>query len=138
MTYGLDTSVVLRILTNQPLRLATNAIVRVHRMQLAGDRFLISDLVLSEAYFALQDYYGVPKERCLAALKALADNPGFEVSDAAHEALSAPNLAKANPGFVDRMIYGEYFGQGYKTFSCEKSFGKLPLAEVIRETDKLG
>jgi len=30
MTYGLDTSVVLRLLTNQPLKLATNAIVKVH------------------------------------------------------------------------------------------------------------
>ena len=37
MTYGLDSSVVLRILTNRPLKLATNAIVRIHRMQLAGE-----------------------------------------------------------------------------------------------------
>lgn len=137
MTYGLDTSIVLRILTNRPLKLATNVIVRIHRMQLAGDRFFISDLVLSEAYFALQDYYKVAKESALAALKALCANPGFEISDAAQEALETPNLAKSNPGFVDRMIHGEYFGRGYRTFSCEKSFARLPLSEVIKETDRL-
>lgn len=137
MTYGLDTSVVLRILTNRPLKLATNAIVRIHRMQLAGDSFFISDLVLSETYFALQDYYKVSKESALAAIKALCGNPGFMISDAAKESLETPNLAKANPGFVDRMIHGEYFNRGYKTFSCEKGFSRLPLAEVIKESDRL-
>lgn len=137
MTYGLDTSVVLRILTNRPLKLATNAIVRIHRMQLAGDSFFISDLVLSETYFALQDYYKVSKESALAAIKSLCDSPGFVISDAAKESLGTPNLAKANPGFVDRMIHGEYFNRGYKTFSCEKGFSRLPLTDVIRETDRL-
>ena len=137
MTYGLDTSVVLRILTNRPLKLATNAIVRIHRMQLAGDSFFISDLVLSETYFALQDYYKVSKESALAAIKALCDNPGFVISDAAKESLATPNLATTNPGFVDRMIHGEYFNGGYRTFSCEKGFSRLPLTEVIKESDRL-
>lgn len=137
MTHSLDTSVLLRILTNQPRKLATTAIVRIHRLQQAGDRFFISNLALSEAYFALQDFYGVPKENCLAALKQLSENPGFEVSDEAREALSLPNPAKANPGFVDRMIHGEYCGRGLKTYSCEKAFARLPLCEIIRETDRL-
>ena len=59
------------------------------------------------------------------------------ISDAAKESLATPNLASANPGFVDRMIHGEYFNMGYKTFSCEKSFSRLPLAEVIKESDRL-
>ena len=46
MTHGLDTSVLLRLLTNQPPRLAANAITRIYRRQLAGDTFFISDLVL--------------------------------------------------------------------------------------------
>jgi len=137
MTYGLDTSVVLRLLTNQPLKLATNAIVKIHRMQQAGDVFFISDLVLSEAYFALRDYYGVSKENSLAALRTLCGHSGFAVSVEASEALATPNLAKASPGFVDRMIHGDYLARGYRMFSCEKSFARLPLAEVIKEPDRL-
>lgn len=137
MTHGLDTSVLLRLLTNQPPRLAANAITRIYRRQLAGDTFFISDLVLSEAYFALQDFYGVSKENSLSALKSLTSHPGFAVSDEAREALSLPNAAKANPGFVDRTIHGDYCGRGYKTYSCEKSFSRLPLTEIIRETDRL-
>ena len=137
MAGGLDTSVVLRLLTGQPPRLSANAVARIHRRQLAGETFVISDLVLSEAYFALQDYYGIDKADCLRAIKALCDGPGFEISDSAREALNVEGLAKANPGFVDRMICGGYLSRGLKTYSCEKSFSRLPLTEIIKESDRL-
>ncbi|MBQ6926548.1 MAG: hypothetical protein IJQ73_18085 [Kiritimatiellae bacterium] len=41
---------------------------------------------------------------------------------------------KASPGFVDRMLAGEYTAKGYRTLSCEKSFRKLDFAEVIKES----
>ena len=69
MSGGLDTSVVLRLLTGQPPRLSANAVARIHRRQLAGETFVISDLVLSEAYFALQDYYGIDKADCFNLFK---------------------------------------------------------------------
>ena len=137
MIHGLDTSVLMRILTRQPTRLATNVIVKIHRLQLAGDRFFISDLVLSEAYFALQDHYDISKANAIAALNALCNAPGFEVTPHAKEALSTPDLERAHPGFVDRMICGDYLNRGLKTFACEKSFGRMPLTEVIKESDRL-
>ena len=45
--------------------------------------------------------------------------------------LDEPNLAKANPGFVDRMIVGEYAIAGGDTYSCEKSFRRLSGAVVV-------
>ena len=138
MIHGLDTSVLMRILTRQPTRLATNVIVKIHRLQLAGDRFFISDLVLSEAYFALQDHYGISKANAIAALNALCNVPGFEVTPHAKEALSTPDLERAHPGFADRLICGDYLNRGLKTFACEKSFSRMPLTEVIKESDRLG
>ena len=41
------------------------------------------------------------------------------------------NLARANPGFVDRMIVSEYATTGNDTYSCEKSFRRLDGTVVI-------
>ena len=56
---------------------------------------------------------------------------GFEFSDEAKRALALPNIAKASPGFVDRLIHGEQVARGVKVLSCEKDFRKLPDTELL-------
>jgi predicted nucleic-acid-binding protein len=136
MTYGCDTSFLMRILTNHPRPLATKVIVEAYRRVQQGDAFEISDLTLSEAYYSLQASYGVPKADALALLKKISEARGFVVSDHARDVLALPNLAKSSPGFVDRLIHGEYFAGAKTTVACEKSFRKLPLAEVFAVGDK--
>ena len=60
----------------------------------------------------------------------------FDISDReeAKAALATPEVWKASPGFIDRMLAGEYSAKGYRTLSCEKSFRKLDFAEVMKET----
>lgn len=48
MTYGLDTSVVVRLLMNEPPELAERVAVFVSSALKKGDDFFISDLVVSE------------------------------------------------------------------------------------------
>ena len=48
MTFGLDTSVVLRLLTGQPQELAERALARYQEGVAAGDRFCVSDVVAAE------------------------------------------------------------------------------------------
>ena len=134
MTYGCDTSFLMRILTNHPNPLAGRVIEAAHFRIQAGDRFEISDLVLSETYYALQASYGVAKADAIALLGKIAGTEGFIVSDRAKEILSVPNLWKTKPGFVDRLIHGQYFSEAKTTVSCEKSFKKLPLTEVFLAT----
>lgn len=134
MTYSLDTSALLRILLNEPKRLASNVAIYIHSRQQKGDSFFISDLVLSEAYYALQFHYDVSKADAILILKHFAFWPGFVVSDWAKDVLSLPNLAKASPGFVDRLIHGAAFSQGQTTVSCEKDFRRLPSTFVIKDS----
>ena len=136
MTYGCDSSFLMRILTNHPSPLARNVIEAAHSRIQAGDRFEISDLVLSETYYALQASYGVAKADAIALLGKIAETEGFVVSDRAKEILSVPNLWKTNPGFVDRLIHGQYFSEAKTTVSCEKSFKKLPRTEVFLVSPK--
>ena len=131
MTYGLDTSVVLRIITGEPADLAEKVQSRLTAMIEAGDRIFISYLTVSEAYYALQHFYGHTKENCIKALRAMSECNGFVFSDEAKTALDTPDAWKASPGLVDRMIAGEYAAQGHNTISCEKDFRKLDFTTVI-------
>ncbi len=131
MKYALDTSVLVRILSNRPQPLAGEVIRLVAARIGGGDTMAVSNLVLSEAYYAMQHHYGVDKETVLKALRIISLQPGFEFSPEAQEALAVENLAHANPGFVDRLICGEQERRGIKVLSCEKSFRRLPNAETI-------
>ena len=134
MTYSLDASAFLRILLNEPKRLASNVAIYIHSHQLKGDSFAISDLALSETYYALQYHYDISKEHAIDILRHFANLPGFVVSDWAKDVLALPNLAKASPGFVDRLIHGAAFAKGQVTVSCEKDFRRLPSTEIIKES----
>ena len=131
MTFGLDTSVVLRLLTGQPVELAGHALKRYQDGMAAGDDFAVSDVVATETYYAIQHHYGKTKEEALAALKSFSRAEGVSFSQGFDEAMALPRLHKANPGFVDRMLAADYRSRGMTTLSCEKSFARLPDAEVL-------
>ena len=65
MTYGCDTSFLMRILTNHPKPLSLKVIETAYKRVLEGCVFEISDTTLSEAYYALQASYGVSKADAL-------------------------------------------------------------------------
>jgi len=75
MTYGLDTSVVIRLLMGEPPELVEKVATFVNSALAEGNDFFISDLVVSEAYFVLQKYYGKSKELAVSDLRAIADSP---------------------------------------------------------------
>ena len=131
MTFGLDTSVVLRLLTGQPQDLAARALARYQDGIAAGDDFCVSDVVAAEAYFALQQHYRKTKEEALEALKGFSSGEGISFSQNFAASINTPDIHKANPGFVDRMLVSGYREQGQITLSCEKSFKRLADTEVI-------
>ena len=131
MKTALDTSVLVRILANKPQPLATNVIANVARRIASGDTMVVSNLVLSEAYYAMQHHYGVDKKTVLASLLVLSEEPGFEFSALAKGVLATEGIDHINPGFVDRLICGESAERGIGVLSCEKAFKRMPNAEVV-------
>ena len=131
MKYGLDTSVILRIITGEPAELAHKVDTRIAEIIANGDEVEISELPVSEAYYSLQHFYGMTKEKAIIGLRALADEDGFSFSPEAEAALATPDAWRASPGLVDRMIANGYASHGHKTLSCEKDFRKLDFTEVI-------
>ena len=109
-TVGLDTSVVLRLLTAEPADQADEALGFLKELKSADRRAFVSDLVVSEAYFALQAHYQVPKRK---AVRVLLDflRSGFvepEENGVAVQALESITGSSQKPGFVDRMIHAQY------------------------------
>lgn len=128
---SLDASVVLRLLVGEPAsqyELAT----RFFREQLAAKNAVhVSDLVLAEAYFALQAFYQLPKSEAIKALSSFVSHSGVKVGPVAAKVLAMPNLASAKPGFVDRLIHGTSMENGHILATFEKAARKLPSTNVL-------
>jgi predicted nucleic acid-binding protein len=132
MRLGLDTSVLLRLLTGEPEVLAAVAVRRVESVLRSGDTVLVSDLVVSEAYFALQHHYGLSKAQAIAVLREFLRQSGVAAVGAAPGVLALPNLASAEPGLVDRLIHAEYVRVADEMLTFERSAARLPGARVLR------
>ncbi len=134
MTYGLDTSVVLRLLTGEPHDLALKTAKRVMQLIHAGDACVIGDLVATESYYALQYHYKMPKAEALTALATLGADEGIRFSEAAGRIFKTKGLARANPGFADRLIHAGYRQYGYGMLTCEHAAASLDGTKIIRTT----
>ena len=131
MTFGMDTSYLLRLLTGQPKELAEKALMRYQEAVERGDSFSVSDTVVTEAYYALQHHYEKMKDEALKALKGISEDDSIAFSAGFDSVISLPNLDRANPGFLDRVLAADYRSRGLVTLSCEKSFRRLPDTEVV-------
>lgn len=129
---GLDTSFVLRLLTGEPTTLAAKAVEQLDALRSAGARPSVSDLVVCEAYFALQYHYGVPKQLALDKLREFLESPEIAATGEALPVLRTPALGRAKPGFVDRVIHARYLREEAAMLTFEKSASKLPRAVVVK------
>ena len=131
MKAGLDTLVVLRLLTGEPESQALRALAEVQALAARGVSLVVSDLVTAEVYFALQYHYAVPKAEALALLTRFFAESGVEALGAASAVLAERGLATAKPGFVDRLIHAEYAKHARETLTFEKAAGRLPGTRVL-------
>ncbi len=131
---GLDTSVVLRLLTGEPKEQARAASVYFEGKVSRGSLPCVSDQVIAEAYFALHYHYEVPKSRALATLGAFVAGGEVVCLGVCGRILRRRNLARAKPGFVDRVIHAQYLdagADGMATF--EKASAKLPGVVLLHK-----
>ena len=132
MSAGLDTSVVVRLLTGEPEDLALLALRYLREKLRTGEPVLVSDWVLAEAYYALQHHYQASKKETLGALRSFLDTPGIEGSGEVPEVIGTPGLESAKPGFIDRVIHSNYLRAGVdEVVTFEKAAAKLPSVRVL-------
>ena len=92
---GIDTSVLVRLVTGQPPDLFTLCVERLSALSAADAEIFASNQVIGEAYVALQHHYGVSKEDARPGFFLVAPLNGRDVLDAL--------AASGGPGLFDRL-----------------------------------
>ncbi len=129
---ALDTSVVMRLLTGQPMELASLARSFMAETERSGAKVFVSNLVIMEAYFACQHHYGMPKVAVINGLAKLVSLTTFVVHPLLIELLSMPGLESAKPGFLDRLIHAEATTARLPLVTFEKSSSRLSQTTVLK------
>ena len=125
---GLDTSVVVRLLTGLPQKLSQAAKARLERALDEGDAVLVTDLALAEAYHALHYHYGVPKPEAKDLLLRLVTS-GVVALDPQSSLTALSEMGGA--GMVDRLIHARHRGLGGITLTFERPQSRLEGAERL-------
>jgi len=130
---GLDTSVVVRLLTGEPPDQAARALAFVSESRQASNVIFVSDLVVTEAYYALHAHYGVPKSEALRTLLDLMESGLVqpEPGGCALDALRAMKSAPQKPGFADRLIHAQYRRHSAGLASFESASRRLAGARLL-------
>lgn len=133
MTIGLDTSVVLRLLTGTPPDQA-----EVARALVAGQDapVAVSDLVIGEAYFALRHHYAVPHLTAVRALREFLDDArvtGTGVAESVLREAVARTASRADPGLVDRLIHACYARDGFALVTFDRALSRLPGVRLLAQ-----
>ena len=132
MTVGLDTSVVLRLLIGEPAAQAETAHRLLSERTFAGNEPAhVSDLVVAESYFALRHHYAVPHAKAVAALKAFLADPRVHPTGASPEVLDQLSSSHVAPGFIDRLIHGDYRRLGVGLVTFDRDAARLADATLI-------
>ncbi|HQF55535.1 MAG TPA: hypothetical protein PK208_10495 [Fibrobacteria bacterium] len=127
---GLDTSVVIRLLVGEPLDQHMAALEHIQSLQARNVKLVVADLVLLEAYFALQNSYLMPKSEAIKAMDRFLESGHFETEPGSILKSDVFRI-QSKAGFGDRLIAHRY-GQcadGFLTF--DKAMSRLSGAHPI-------
>ena len=122
--FGIDTSVLVRLLTEDPEAEFEYCVEKLRTMvDDRSDEIFVSNQVIGEAYIAVQQHYGVAKAEArsslLNALQSGLVSP-----------LNGPPVIEAleatgGPGLFDRLIVDEYSRSGLEVLTLDRKMASL-------------
>lgn len=122
--FGIDTSVLVRLLTGEPPEEFERCVSRLRAViEDDGAEVFASNQVIGEAYVAVQHHYGVSKTDARAGL-----------TDVLRSGLVAPLNGRAvfdaleaveGPGLFDRLIAGDYSRAGVEVLTLDRKMASL-------------
>jgi len=122
-SFGLDTTVVLRLLVGEPEEQAKRAFDFLDKCHSDGIDLHVSDLVVVETYHALVYHYEAPKAEAVKVLCEFISSPMIKASGHAKEVLS--EYRGTGAGLADRMIRADYLKHTGKVVTFDADFAKL-------------
>lgn len=114
---GVDTNVLVRILTQDDPDQAARAGELIRSAERAGDRLRVSAIVLCEVVWVLRSAYGYPKDDVVRALRLLLSTSGLAVEDADEARAAVAEYAAGGGDFADY-----YLGRRNLSAGCGTTF----------------
>lgn len=131
MSYGIDTSVLIRLLVGEPKGLAAKAQERLMEAHRLRQSVIVNDVVIAETYYALKYHYEIDTLQVRQAMLAMLTS-GLIHAEPGSAVLSVlQSKAAGKAGFVDRLIQARYAADGLTTLTLDKAQAKIGKAEFI-------
>lgn len=127
--YGIDTSVLVRLITGAPPDAYTHCVNRLSALVAGGAEIFASNQVIGEAFVAVRHHYGVAAVDARTELsKALRSGLATPLNGrAVFEALEASGA----PGLFDRLIADDYTRRGLTVLTLDRKMAGLPDARPL-------
>lgn len=127
--YGIDTSVLVRLLTGLPPDAYSRCVERLRALVGGGAEIFASNQVIGETFVAVQHHYGVSAADTRAELsKAL--RSGL-VAPLNGQAVFTALEASGGPGLFDRLIIDEYARAGLEVLTLDRKMAALPAVRRL-------
>lgn len=127
--YGIDTSVLVRLVTGTPREVWSHSVERLHALAMSGAEIFASNQVIGEAYATVQHHYGVSAGDARAELsKALRSGLVVPLNG---RAVIAALEASGGPGLFDRLIADDYARAGLEVLTLDRKMAALPEARRL-------
>jgi len=126
---GLDSCVVLRLLTGLPQEQFVRARDFLEECQRTGEQVWVNDLVVAEVYHALIYYYDIPPKTALDALRKFLTSPNVRCAGHATEMLA--ECRGTGAGLGDRLIRADLLDRVDRLVSFDKDFCRLAGVQTI-------
>ena len=127
--YGIDTSVLVRLLTEAPPEEFERCVGRLKSMAESGYTALVSNQVIGEAYIVLQYHYAVSKDD---ARRSLLQTFESGLVRPLHGASTLRALEDSvGGGVIDRLVLEGYAHVGLTTLTLDKKMSVARQAELL-------
>ena len=121
---GIDTSVLMRLVTEEPRDLYNHCVEELSLLVEDGKEVFASNLVIGEAYFALQHHYGAGKEEARSGLLRVLRG-GLVRPQNGEEAI-AVLMSTGGIDLVEQLIVEGYTHEGLDTLTLDPQKAGLP------------
>ena len=123
--YGIDTSLLVRLVTGQPADLFSVCVEQLRTLvEDEGAELFASNQVVGETYVAVQHHYGVSAHEVRASLLSVLQS-GLVSPLHGHNVLNALQ-ATGGPGLFDRLITDDYTRARLEILTLDRKMATLP------------
>ena len=131
--FGIDTSILVRLLTGKPEQLHARCVSALRDLiEGQGAQILVANIVIGEAYIAVQHHYGVSKADVRTGMLTMLRS-GLVSPLNGQSALTAIE-SRFGAGLIDRLIADDYRHARMVTLTLDRKMSALPAARLLVTT----